>query len=108
MSQVFNSIDLRRKIFNFKSASLKQETKKKYRNVLEELNNHIYIMWDGRNDMDIAYEDNTLTEEEVDNFSQNEFHNYMIKKCEKDKNIFGCPPWSCILLGQIVEFYSIP
>ncbi len=108
MSQVFNSIDLRRKIFNFKSASLKQETKKKYRNVLEELNNHIYIMWDGRNDMYIPDEDNTLTEEEVYNFSQNEFHNYMIKKCEKYKKIWGCPPWSCILLGQIVEFNSIP
>lgn len=108
MSQVFNCIDLRRKIFNFKSASLKQETKKNYDIVLQDLHRHIYMMWDGRNDFDLPYEDDTLTEEEVYNFTENEFHNYMIKKCEKRHKITGCPPWSVILLGNIVEEYTEP
>jgi len=106
MSQVFNCIDLRRKIFNFKSSSLKQETKKNYDIVLQDLNRHLYMAWDGRNDWDIPEEDNILTEEEVYNLSQNEFHNYMIKLCEKNKNIYGCPPWSVLLLGNIVEEYT--
>tara|TARA_R100000781_G_scaffold113650_1_gene82611 strand:+ start:656 stop:982 length:327 start_codon:yes stop_codon:yes gene_type:complete len=108
MSQVFNCIDLRRKIFNFKSASLKQEAKKNYDIVLKDLNRHLYMPWDGRNDWDLPYEDDTLTEEQVYNFSQNEFHNYMISRNEINKKLYGSPPWSVILLGNIVEEYTEP
>ena len=108
MSQVFNCIDLRRKIFNFKSASLKQETKKNYDIVLQDLHRHIYMMWDGRNDFDLPYEDDTLTEEEVYNFTENEFHNYMIKRSETTIKLYSSPFWSVILLGNIVEEYTEP
>lgn len=109
MSQVFNCIDLRRKIFNFKSASLKQEAKKNYDNVLLELNTNLFILWDGRNDYDLA--NNTLIEhftgeeigeEEINNLTQNEYHTLMIREQELRNDKYALY-WSSIILEQITE-----
>tara|TARA_R110000796_G_scaffold250070_1_gene378565 strand:- start:1487 stop:1816 length:330 start_codon:yes stop_codon:yes gene_type:complete len=109
MAQVFNSIDLRRKIFNFKSGSIKQNTKKNYDNVLLELNSHLFIMWDERNDMDLA--DNTMIEhitgeqigaEEINNLTQNEFHSLMIREQALRNDIYA-PYLASLILQQIEE-----
>ena len=104
MAQVFNSIDLRRQIFNFKSQNLKQDTKKNYDKVLFELKCHIFMLYDGRNDMDLAYNMETveLDEEEIYNLSSNEFHTIMINEWGWRSNIY-CPYWSANLIHQIVE-----
>jgi len=109
MSQVFNSIDLRRKIFNFKSASLKQEAKKNFDNVLLELNTHLFLLWDERDGLDLA--DNTniehftgeeIGEEYINNLTQNEFHTFMIREKHIQQDIYF-PTWTGIILSQIIE-----
>jgi len=109
MSQVFNSIDLRRKIFNFKSASLKQEAKKNFDNVLLELNTHLFLLWDERDGLDLA--DNTLTGEEtgeeigeeyINNLTHNEFHTFMIGEFHLRNDKYN-PTWTGIILEQITE-----
>ncbi len=105
MAQVFNSIDLRRQIFNFKSQNLKQDTKKNYDKVLQELNTHLFMCYDGRNDMDLAYNMETveLDEEQVYKLSQSEFHSIMINEWNIGRSTIYCPYWSSNILFQITE-----
>ena len=95
MSQVFNSIDLRRKIFNFKSSSLKQEAKKNYDSVLEELEEHLTNFYETREDqMFCEIEPNTIR-----NFTRNEYYNALIEGLSEDK-YFSMQYW---LLDWIEE-----
>jgi len=95
MSQVFNSIDLRRKIFNFKSSSLKQEAKKNYDSVLEELEEHLTNYYETREDQEWGeIELNTIR-----NLTRNEYYNLMIQELAKDK-YFSMEYW---LIDWIVE-----
>lgn len=95
MSQVFNSIDLRRKIFNFKSSSLKQEAKKNYDSVLEELEEHLTNYYETREDQEWGeIELNTIR-----NLTRNEYYNLMIQELAKEK-YFSMEYW---LIDWIVE-----
>ena len=105
MAQVFNCIDLRRQIFNFKSQNLKQDTKKNYDKVLHELKCHLFIAYDGRNIMDLAYNMETveLDEEQIYNLSQNEFHNIMLQEWVVGASNIYTPYWSSLILDSILE-----
>ena len=74
MAQVFNIEGLRRTIFNFKSNSFKEETKKKYDMVMSEFQTHLK-----------GCEWNSLNQEEISNLSQTEYFNSLIKELEYDK-----------------------
>jgi len=75
MNQVFNSIDIRRKIFNFKTNSIKQQTKKNYDIVLLEFQTNLNNMYDIREDslMDCEIEEHTIK-----NLTRNEYFNIYI------------------------------
>ena len=105
MAQVFNSIDLRRQIFNFKSQNLKQDTKKNYDKVLHELKCHWYMAYEARNGMDLAYNMETveLDEEQIYNLTENEFHDIMLHEWDIGRSNIYCPYWSSNLIQQIEE-----
>ena len=81
MAQVFNIEGLRRTIFNFKSNSFKEETKKKYDMVMSEFQTHLKDLYEDRE----GCEWNSLNQEEISNLSQTEYFNYYIKELEYDK-----------------------
>ena len=81
MAQVFNIEGLRRTIFNFKSNSFKEETKKKYDMVMSEFQTHLKDLYEDRE----GCEWNSLNQEEISNLSQTEYFNSLIKELEYDK-----------------------
>jgi len=80
MNQVFNSIDLRRKIFNLKTNSIKQQTKKNYDIVLLEFQTNLNNMYDIREETYFS----GIEEHTVKNFTRNEYFNSLIQGLSED------------------------
>ena len=84
MAQVFNIEGLRRTIFNFKSNSFKEETKKKYDMVMSEFQTHLKDLYEDREGHCCDCQGWTeIMLDEISNISQNEYFNYYIKKEEE-------------------------
>ena len=79
IQQVLNSVDLRRKIFNFKSQSIKTTAKNNYDNLLKDLEYNLDNVYEWRGDLYFA----DIEENIVMNFTRNEFYNALIDNlCE--------------------------
>jgi hypothetical protein len=79
IQQVLNSVDLRRKIFNFKSQSIKTTAKNNYDNLLKDLEYNLDNVYEWRGDLYFA----DIEENIVMNFTRNEFYNALIdNECE--------------------------
>tara|TARA_R100000482_G_scaffold124157_1_gene76040 strand:+ start:206 stop:454 length:249 start_codon:yes stop_codon:yes gene_type:complete len=63
------------------------------------------MAYDGRNDMDLAYNMDTveLDEEEIYNLTENEFHDIMFHEWDFSRTNIYCPYWSSNLIQQIQE-----
>ena len=83
MTYVFNCIDLRRQIFNFKSQSIKKQTAQKYQLVLNEFEEHLNNIYSERKDCDWDWLN--LDNIQIVNLSQNEYYNYLIEELAFDK-----------------------
>ena len=79
IQQVFNSIDLRRKIFNFKTEPKKEDWEWEINDardyIIHELNNHIFSIYLERYHIHPPFH---LTIEEVYDLSKNEYINMLI------------------------------
>ncbi len=73
--------------------------------VLHELKCHWWMDYDGRNDMDLAYNMDTveLDEEQIYNLTENEFHDIMLHEWNFSRTNIYCPYWSSNLIHQIEE-----
>ncbi len=88
IQQVLNSVDMRRKIFNFKSQSIKTTAKNNYDNLLKDLEYNLDSMYGGRENLYFA----DIEENIVINFTRNEFYNAVIDNLCEDY-YFSLPYW---------------
>ena len=79
IQKVFDCVDIRKKIFNLKSQSIKQKIKNNYDNLLKELEYNLDNVYECR--CDLWFPD--IKENIVINFTRNEFYNALIDNlCE--------------------------